>query len=174
MSISVSVPKEITEYREKIVFGLSGRQLAFTGVTIVLAIGLGALCTMVMGLSIDTTGYVILAAATPLMALGFVRKEDMPLEQYIALLLRSKFGRNKLYYQTDLIIDKIHIAEGGPTGHEPVFKKAGRRGGEAVYRCRAAAGRKGQRKGAQRKIKAARQALRAAQRQAEKGAAGRT
>lgn len=162
MAISVSVPKEIAEYHEKILFGLSIRQLVFSGVAIVLSVGLGALCTLVLKLSIDVTGYVIMLAATPIMALGFIRKDNMPLEAYLALYIRSRLGQNRLAYETELLIDAVSEQpqlKKRRTNHEPVPK-----GSECQrYRC-TAQGRTRNRKRAQRTIKAAGQEFRKARR----------
>ena len=107
MTIRVMIPKEITEYQEKILFGLSIRQLGFLSLTIALGIGTHLLCTVLLGLTNDITGNLILIEALPLMALGFVKNKNMPLEKYIALYVRHAIGTNKLSYKTALTIDYL-------------------------------------------------------------------
>ena len=71
--ISVSVPKEISDYKEKVIFGLSLRQLVCGVIAVGLAVATGLLLVQVLGLSIDIAGYIIMVEVVPLMALGFVR-----------------------------------------------------------------------------------------------------
>lgn len=52
MAISVPIPKEITEYEEKIMFGLSLRKLVCFSSAVVLGVGTYFLCTKVLGLTI--------------------------------------------------------------------------------------------------------------------------
>jgi len=107
MAIEVSIPKEITEYKEKIIFGLSIRQLVCFIIAILTSIGTYFLCTLVFNMTLDATSYVIIFEAMPLMAIGFIKKDGMDFEKYIALLIRHKTGINKLKYQTESIIDDI-------------------------------------------------------------------
>ncbi|WP_435924232.1 PrgI family protein [Paenibacillus sp. DYY-L-2] len=107
MAIEVRIPKEITEYKEKILFGMSIRQLICFSAAIVLAVGSYLLLTKVFYLSMDAASYVIIIESIPLMAIGFVKKNGFPFEKYFALFLRHKTGRNKLLYQTELLIDKV-------------------------------------------------------------------
>lgn len=51
--ISVSVPKEISDYKEKVIFGLSLRQLVCGVIAVGLAVATGLLLVQVLGLSID-------------------------------------------------------------------------------------------------------------------------
>ena len=55
--ISVSVPKEISDYKEKVIFGLSLRQLVCGVIAVGLAVATGLLLVQVLGLSIDIAGY---------------------------------------------------------------------------------------------------------------------
>ena len=55
--ISVSVPKEIIDYKEKVIFGLSLRQLVCGVIAVGLAVATGLLLVQVLGLSIDIAGY---------------------------------------------------------------------------------------------------------------------
>lgn len=63
MAISVPIPKEITEYEEKIMFGLSLRKLVCFSSAVVLGVGTYFLCTKVLGLTMDTASYIIIAEA---------------------------------------------------------------------------------------------------------------
>lgn len=107
MAISVPIPKEITEYEEKIMFGLSLRKLVCFSSAVVLGVGTYFLCTKVLGLTMDTASYIIIAEAMPLMAFGFIKKDGMTFEKYAALLIRHKTGMNKLSYENELVIDAL-------------------------------------------------------------------
>lgn len=58
--ISVSVPKEISDYKEKVIFGFSLRQLVCGVIAVGLAVATGLLLVQVLGLSIDIAGYTTL------------------------------------------------------------------------------------------------------------------
>lgn len=181
MAISVPVPKEITEYKEKIIFGMSGRQLIFSGIAVVLAVGIGVLCYL-MGMDITLIGYIIILAASPLMALGFIRKNNMAFEKYLFLVLRSKMGQNLLTYKTELLIDTLptsdtkNIPAERKVKHGSIQKNANGKSRRAVGECSQYAGAaqngKGKRKITLRKIKAARQEYQTAKRRATTEAAG--
>jgi hypothetical protein len=191
MAISVPVPKEITEYEEKILFGLSRRKLLCFLSAAALGTGTCLLCTKAAGLTTETAGYLAIAEALPLMALGFIRPAGMPAEQYLALLIRHKTGRSQLPYETEPIIDALPGPSGGATERRPAHAwipeketgaaGTGRRPARGRRRARAAArecpipkitqkSRKRKGKEARRTAKAAGQERRAAQRRAQEAA----
>lgn len=98
MAIEVYVPKEITEYEEKIILGMNKRRLLWTVIAAVLAIGSFVLCVYVFGLSIDAASYVVILVSLPPMAIGWIKKDNLPFEKLIALFLRHHIGNNKLTY----------------------------------------------------------------------------
>lgn len=191
MAISVPIPKEITEYEEKIMFGLSLRKLVCFSSAVVLGVGTYFLCTKVLSLTMDTASYIIIAEALPLMALGFIKKDGMTFEKYAALLIRHKTGMNKLSYENELVIDALpdladETAErkskyawifeketgSAGTGKQLTRKerKEARQIREAVVFAVTEKGRKRKRKEALREIKAARQEYRTIKCRAEKAA----
>ena len=104
MSVDVRIPKEITEYQEKIIFGLSLRQLLIMVIAISVAIPSYVLGRKTMGQSI--AGYIVILEAVPLLALGFIRKNGFSFEKYVALILRHKFQTKVKKYKPELLIDK--------------------------------------------------------------------
>lgn len=190
MAISVSIPKEITEYEEKIMFGLSLRKLVCLSSAILLGIGSYFLLTKLFGLSMDMASYIIVLEALPFMAFGFVKKDGMPFEQYASLLLRHKMGQHKLAYESELVIDSLpDIKETsekeGESKYAWIFKREDNKGQdrdwrrtswkerraearikEAIVLERSKKARARKRKEARRSIKAARQEFRAAKRRA--------
>ena len=173
MAVSVPILKEITEYEEKIMFGLSGRKLICFGLAIVLSIGTYFLSTKVFGISMDNTGYIIIVEVIPLLALGFIKKDGMPFEKYAALVIRHKTGARKLAYENKILMDAI--GEERNSKYDWIFEKNTGDGkkqkgttGEANLFKVTKKDRKRKRKAACREIKRARQEYRTAKRQAKK------
>lgn len=188
MAISVPIPKEITEYEEKIIFGLSLRKLVCLVSAILLGVGTYLLCTIVLGVSGDTTSYIIIIEAVPLMAIGFIKKDGMTFEQYAALWVRHRIGANKLAYETELVIDTLpNAATERKSKYAWIFEKESnttsgqrqlshrerrevRSRREADVFTVTKKGRKRKRKEALRTIKAARQEYQSVKRGAQKAA----
>jgi hypothetical protein len=189
MAISVPIPKEITEYEEKIMFGMSLRKLVCFTSAVVLGVGTYFLCTKVFGLSMDAASYIIIFEAMPLMAFGFIKKDGMTFEKYFALVLRHRTGINKLPYGTELVIDTIPDPNDETTERKSkyawIFEKETGAAGKQLSRkerkaakCRREAqiftvtkeSRKRKCKEARREIAAARQEYRTVKRRAKKEA----
>lgn len=100
MAIKVKLPKEIKDYQEKIIGGLSWRQLACVTVTAILAVGLSLLIIFVFKLSIDDASWGIIAICMPPMALGFIRPKGMALEKYAGIILKHTWKQGKRPYMT--------------------------------------------------------------------------
>lgn len=108
--LATKIPKEITEYKEKIIFNLTLRQLIGFIVSGGLSIGTFLLCTSVLGMSIDAAGYFAIAVSMPPMAIGFLQFHKMPFEIHFMLYLRQRFAKSHLVYetQTDEILNEFH------------------------------------------------------------------
>ena len=103
MPLEVKVPKEITEYREKILFGLSIRQLVCVAIAaIVCTISYFAIRRFIGD---DLAGYFVLLMAMPIMGVGFLRINGFVFEKYIAIVLNHKFNKQSRVYKTDLSVD---------------------------------------------------------------------
>ena len=74
--IEVRIPKEITEYKEKVIFGLSIRQLIFFTLTIILSLSSYFILTKKLGLSMDSASYVIIIESLPLLAIDKIKIEN--------------------------------------------------------------------------------------------------
>ena len=121
ISLEVRVPKEITEYKEKILFGLSIRQLF----SFIIAIAIGFisyyLTSKVFGK--EVASYVVILITMPIFAFGFFKKDGFPFEQYIVIMIRQKLGNNKRIYKTDLNVNKIEVKEGEIIGSKKINKR---------------------------------------------------
>ncbi len=88
--IEIKIPKEITEYKEKFLFGLTVRQCisiaAALGICIPLYIfGRGALGD-------DVTSWLVILIAVPVFGFGFIRYNGMTFERLVAVVFRQKFA----------------------------------------------------------------------------------
>lgn len=101
MPIEVDIPIEIDDYRKKIVFGLTARQLLWTPAA--LFVGVVVFYSLVhLGLSYDSTSWFVMLAVTPCLAIGFFRPGGEPFEKWLSRRLRRQLGQNKLYYTADI------------------------------------------------------------------------
>ena len=86
--IEIKVPKEITEYKSKFMFGLTVRQfisLAALGICVPLYI---------FGKDFmpeDLVSWLIMLIGAPVLAFGFFRFHGMTFEQFLLLIFRQKF-----------------------------------------------------------------------------------
>lgn len=177
MAIEVDIPVEIEDYEEKILFGLSLRQLLCLAGAVVLSIGSYFVATKVFGLSMDAASYLIILEALPLMCIGFIRKDGQPFEKYFALFLRQKIGNNKLFYASGPNIGGVEPVATAERGQHHVHiwnyrAKNEKRIREASIYIPTPAIRKRARKKAIARIKAAQKECSAAKRRTKKKSPG--
>ena len=97
--IRVRVPSEITEYKAKLFFGLTTRQLLFG----ILAIALGIGCYFLLlkaGAGADAAGYAIIIIVIPLIAFGFITKDGLPFEKILSIIFKYKESPAERIYKT--------------------------------------------------------------------------
>lgn len=87
--IEIKVPKEITEYKSKFMFGLTVRQF------ISLAAALGICVPLYIFekdfMPEDLVSWLIMLIGAPVLAFGFFRFHGMTFEQFLLLIFRQKF-----------------------------------------------------------------------------------
>ena len=102
MSLETRIPKEINDYREKLVFGLSTRQLASVGVAVAV-VGVTALFMhYVAGIDLRVIEYVLILEAMPIVAVGFLRPKSLDFEDFAAVWYHHRFGPKQLPNMTDV------------------------------------------------------------------------
>ena len=173
ISLEVGVPKEITEYKEKILFGLSIRQL-FSFIFAIL-IGFIAYYISFKLFGKDVASYVVILITMPIFAFGFFKKDGFPFEKYIIIILKQKLGNNKRIYKTGLSILKIEGREGELIGAKKIWKRKRRQGkeGEAkVFEIRKK-DTKRKSKEIKRKVKTARKQYKTTKQRIKKEAKGK-
>ena len=172
MAIEVRIPKEITEYQEKILFGLSLRQLISFAIALTTGVATYLLVAKLWGE--DLAGYLVIVEVMPIFAIGFIRINGFSFEKYLALMIRHKYGYSRRRYHTQLLIDEMaacRMAKGKERRQTDAgVKKPGTR--KTIRECRdveiTAKSRKRTRKEAIREIAAARKEYRTAERAAKK------
>ena len=107
--LSTPVRKDIREYEPKILFGLSIRQLAYTG----LAAAVGCVTFLVARQLVgdDVAGYIILLEVIPLFALGFAKRDGEGFDRYLRRMVRFMFQPKTRIYKTQLTASTAVISE---------------------------------------------------------------
>lgn len=87
--IEIKIPKEITDYKEKFLFGLTVRQLVSAVVALAICVPLFIFGKDYLGE--DMVGWIIILVAIPVFAFGFFKYDGMPFEKFLAILYRQKW-----------------------------------------------------------------------------------
>ncbi len=103
MPLEVKIPKEITEYREKIIFGLSVRQLFCVAIAAIIC--LITFFAVKPFIGNDLAGYLVLVEAMPIMGVGFLRINGFTFERYVMIVLKHMFNQQIRVYKTRLSVD---------------------------------------------------------------------
>ena len=109
--MEIKINREIRGYTERMFFGLSLRQLIFSALAVLVAVGLYFLLRPVLGM--ETLSWLCILGAAPFAALGFVSYQGMSAGQCLWAWLRSElleprevpFEPVNLYYE--LLKDSI-------------------------------------------------------------------
>lgn len=106
MSLEVKVPTELTEYKEKIIFGLSLRQLIFT----VIAVVMGGLSfwALYKPLGFDNASNVLVIIAAPAFAFGFINIKGYSLEKYLLIVYKHRYSPQKRIYKNSISAEITH------------------------------------------------------------------
>ena len=87
--IEIKMPKEITDYKEKFLFGLTVRQLVSAVAALAVCIPLFIFGKDFLGE--DVVGWLIILIAVPIFAFGFFKYDGMAFEKFLGLLFRQKW-----------------------------------------------------------------------------------
>lgn len=98
--ITVRIPKEIRQYKEKLAFGLTARQMIATIVAVVVCVPTYLYGRKIMG--DDAASWIVITVALPCAGIGFVKKNGMPFEKYIWTVLKQQLiYPQKTNFKTD-------------------------------------------------------------------------
>ena len=86
--IEIKRPKEITDYKEKFLFGLTVRQLVSAVAALAVCIPLFIFGKAFLGE--DVVGWLIILIAVPIFAFGFFKYDGTAFEKFLGLLFRQK------------------------------------------------------------------------------------
>ncbi len=88
MQYGIKIPKEIREYKEKIFFGLTARQLIATVLAIAVCVPLYIFGKKFLGE--ELVSWLVIGIAMPIMAIGYVTKNGMPFEKYARVIIQRQ------------------------------------------------------------------------------------
>lgn len=94
--IEIKVPKEISDYKQKFLFGLTVRQF----ISVVLALGI-CVPLYIFGrepIGEDVVSWVVIIVAAPIFCFGFLKFNDMPFERFAALAIRQQIEPQRRKY----------------------------------------------------------------------------
>lgn len=100
---NIKIPKDIREYKDKVIGGFTFRQIACLFVAG--AIGAPVYYKVNQLLGSDAAGWAVVIADAPIVAVGFLKNENMTLEQYAIKYIKfhllypkkRKYGDNNIY-----------------------------------------------------------------------------
>ncbi|MBO0474623.1 hypothetical protein IGL98_000485 [Enterococcus sp. DIV0840] len=95
MAVEVRVPKEIKEYKEKIIAGLSMKQLMSVGIAIVVNILIGIIFIKVLGMSMEIVSWLMILCSLPIVSFGWFRKNGLSFKIYLGNFLKYHFTPGK-------------------------------------------------------------------------------
>ena len=96
----VTVPKDLTKVKSKVLFGLTRRQLVCFGAAALIGVPLFFLLRKTVNSSTATVCMIVVML--PLFLLAMYERNGQPLEVYLGLLIQNKFIRPKVrIYQTN-------------------------------------------------------------------------
>lgn len=91
--MKAEIPPEITEYKEKMFFGMTVRQLICLGIGLGLAIPTGMFGSKV--LPEDIIGFAIMLEVIPCACIGWLQINEMPFEKYAKKVIAYYGGNQK-------------------------------------------------------------------------------
>ncbi len=87
-SMQIKSNTDVRDYKEEIYFGMTLRQLFFTGLA-----GAAALCVYFLchrRMPMEMVSWLCVAAAVPFGAMGFIQWHGLPFEKIVPVLIRSR------------------------------------------------------------------------------------
>lgn len=110
-SLGTHIPKEITEYKEKIIGGLTVRQLICVTAAVLVGIGSYFALNRLFGMSATDSSYIIMLLAAIPAAMGFIRPNGMDFEKYLDLRYQHKIGSDPRIYATEEEVTSANVVD---------------------------------------------------------------
>ena len=136
--MEVKINREIQEYHENIFFGLNLRQLIFSILAIIAAVGIYFGLRNVLGT--ETVSWLCVVGALPFGAMGFIKYNGMNAEEFVAAFIKSEFltpkrlcfqGENFYYDAVEDVIENQHAPAVRKKKRKRKRKK--KKGGKRTY-----------------------------------------
>ncbi|EOH61656.1 MULTISPECIES: PrgI family protein [Enterococcus] len=99
MAIEVKVHKDVREYKERIVAGMSVRQLGFLSVAVLINIVISFVFVRFFGYSMDVISWLMILVSMPIVAFGWLKKEGLPFERYLKYFFIYHFDQGVVVYE---------------------------------------------------------------------------
>ncbi len=97
MAVEVRVPKDIKEYKEKIIAGMSMKQLLSVGI----AIGINCMISLIfikfLGYSMEVVSWIMIGCSIPIVAFGWFKKDGLSFKQFLYYFFSYHFSPGKRY-----------------------------------------------------------------------------
>lgn len=110
--LTVPVHKDVTEYKPKIIGGLTARTLLCLSAAAGSAVAFSLACTFLLHVDLDSMSYIFWIGAVPAAAIGFWRPHGMDFEKFAPLWWDHEFGRQQIAYVSASHRGELGRAEG--------------------------------------------------------------
>ena len=106
MNLEIKVNKEILDYNESIILGLSFRQLLCSLAAIAVAVAVYMLLIEILGR--ELVSWVCLIAAAPFAVAGFYKYQGMTIEKFLAAVIKTQINsRIRVYVSDNYYLDAL-------------------------------------------------------------------
>ncbi|MBO1301329.1 MULTISPECIES: PrgI family protein [unclassified Enterococcus] len=99
MAIEVKVHKDVREYKERIVAGMSVRQLGFLSIAVLTNIVISIVFVRFFGYSMDVISWLMILVSMPIVAFGWLKKEGLPFERYLKYFFIYHLDQGVVVYE---------------------------------------------------------------------------
>lgn len=96
--LSVNIHKDFTEYKPKVIGGLSMRTLVCVGVALGFSVLVGVTCTFILHVDIMQANWILWLAAVPPCLFGFYTPHGMPFEKFAPLWWAHEMEEKPIFY----------------------------------------------------------------------------
>ena len=112
MDLEIKVNKEILDYNESIILGLSFRQLLCSLAAVSIAVAVYMLLHETLGR--ELVSWVCLIAAAPFAVAGFYKYQGMTIEKFLAAVIKTQINSGiRVYVSRNLFLEAIEHQQRG-------------------------------------------------------------
>ena len=89
---------DITKIESKILFGFTPRQVVCSVIAFAVALLINKVFSFI---NFETRGFIIMLAATPFLASGWIKVQGLPFEKHMLILLKYSFSQRERVYENE-------------------------------------------------------------------------